>query len=155
MGREHRAVREDVGVLDMSLMAKFVVQGPDAARVLDRLSVSVVDREIGRLVYTQWLDTAGGIATDLTVTRLGEEKFLVVASDLIHRRIEPMIAAKPGPMMWSRHRNHLWDNADVGAGAQSRALLSRLTDADLPTTPFRICRRGRSTSATHRSLRFG
>ena len=71
VGREHRAVREDVGVLDMSLMAKFLVQGPDAVKVLDRLSVSVIDREIGRLVYTQWLNSSGGIATDLTVTRLG------------------------------------------------------------------------------------
>ena len=44
-------MREDVGVLDMSLMAKFLVQGPDAERVLERLSVSVVGREIGRLVY--------------------------------------------------------------------------------------------------------
>ena len=132
VGREHRAVREDVGVLDMSLMAKFLVQGPDAARVLDRLSVSVVDREIGRLVYTQWLDSAGGIAADLTVTRLGEEKFLVVASDLIHRRIEPMIRRET-------RSDEIVVVTEITSGTtllsvqgpKSRALLSRLTDADL------------------------
>jgi 4-methylaminobutanoate oxidase (formaldehyde-forming) len=137
VGREHRAVREDVGVLDMSLMAKFLVQGPDAAKVLDRLSVSVVDREIGRLVYTQWLNTAGGIATDLTITRLGEEKFLVVTSDLIHRRIEPMIRRE------TRSDEVVVVTETTSAttllsiqGPKSRTLLSRLTDADLSNAAF-------------------
>ena len=68
--REHDAIREAVGVIDMSLMAKLIVQGPDAAAVLSRLSANDVAREAGRLVYTQWLNTAGGIVADLTVTRL-------------------------------------------------------------------------------------
>src|SRR5215467_8810467 len=75
--REHLAIREAVGVIDMSLMAKLIVQGPDAAAVLGRLSANDVAREPGRLVYTQWLNKAGGIVADLTVTRLEEEKFLV------------------------------------------------------------------------------
>ena len=45
----------------------------------------------GRLVYTQWLNEAGGIIADVTVTWLEAEKFLVIASDIIHRRIEPLI----------------------------------------------------------------
>ncbi len=101
-------------------------------RVLDRLSVSVVDREIGRLVYTQWLNSAGGIAADLTVTRLGEEKFLVVASDLIHRRIEPMIRreARSGETVVVTEITSGTTLLSV-QGPKSRALLSRLTDADL------------------------
>lgn len=137
VGREHRAVREDVGVLDMSLMAKFMVQGPDAARVLDRLSVSVVDREVGRLVYTQWLYPDGGIATDLTVTRLGDEQFLVVASDLIHRRVEPMIrrATRPGEVVVVTEVTSGTTLLSV-QGPKSRTLLSRLTDADLSNDAF-------------------
>jgi 4-methylaminobutanoate oxidase (formaldehyde-forming) len=137
VGREHRAVREDVGVLDMSLMAKFLVQGPDAAGVLDRLSVSVVDREVGRLVYTQWLNSAGGIATDLTVTRLGEEKFLVVASDLIHRRVEPMIRreTRAGEFVTITDITSGTTLLSV-QGPKSRTLLSRLTDADLSNDAF-------------------
>jgi len=137
VGREHRAVREDVGVLDMSLMAKFLVQGPDAARVLDRLSVSVVDREVGRLVYTQWLHTDGGIAADLTVTRLGEQKFLVVASDVIHRRIEPMIRrqSRPGEVVTVTDVTSGTTLLSV-QGPKSRALLSRLTDAELSNDAF-------------------
>jgi 4-methylaminobutanoate oxidase (formaldehyde-forming) len=137
VGREHRAVREDVGVLDMSLMAKFLVQGPDAARVLDRLSVSVIDREIGRLVYTQWLNTAGGIATDLTITRLGDEKFLVVTSDLIHRRIEPMIRreTRSDEIVVVTETTSATTLLSV-QGPKSRTLLSRLTDADLSNEAF-------------------
>ncbi len=137
VGEEHRTVREDVGVLDMSLMAKLLVQGPDAARVLDRLSVSAIDREVGRLVYTQWLDTHGGIAADVTVTRLDEEKFLVVASDLIHRRIEPMIRREALP-----HEVVVVTDITSGTtllsvqGPKSRTLLSRLTDADLSNAAF-------------------
>jgi 4-methylaminobutanoate oxidase (formaldehyde-forming) len=137
VGREHRAVREDVGVLDMSLMAKFLVQGPDAARVLDRLSVSVIDREIGRLVYTQWLNNAGGIATDLTITRLGDEKFLVVTSDLIHRRIEPMIRreTRSDEIVVVTETTSATTLLSV-QGPKSRTLLSRLTDADLSNAAF-------------------
>ena len=137
VGREHRAVRADVGVLDMSLMAKFLVQGPSAAAVLDRLSVSVVDREVGRLVYTQWLNAAGGIATDLTVTRLGEEKFLVVTSDLIHRRVEPMIRreTRAGEFVTVTDITSGTTLLSV-QGPKSRTLLSRLTDADLSNEAF-------------------
>ena len=137
VGREHRAVREDVGVLDMSLMAKFLVQGPDAERVLERLSVSVVGREIGRLVYTQWLNTAGGIAADLTVTRLGAEKFLVVTSDLIHRRVEPMIRreARPDEVVVVTEITSGTTLLSV-QGPKSRTLLSRLGDADLSNAAF-------------------
>jgi 4-methylaminobutanoate oxidase (formaldehyde-forming) len=137
VGREHRAVREDVGVLDMSLMAKFLVQGPDAARVLDRLSVSVIDREIGRLVYTQWLNDQGGIATDLTITRLGDEKFLVVTSDLIHRRIEPMIRreTRSGEIVVVTETTSATTLLSV-QGPKSRTLLSMLSDADLSNEAF-------------------
>ena len=137
VGREHRAVREDVGILDMSLMAKFLVQGPDAAKVLDRLSVSLIDREIGRLVYTQWLNSDGGIATDLTITRLGEEKFLVITSDLIHRRIEPMIRreTRRGEIVVVTETTSATTLLSI-QGPKSRTLLSRLTDADLSNEGF-------------------
>ena len=97
IGREHAAVREAVGVLDMTLMAKLLVQGPDAGPVLSRLSANDVTAGPGRIVYTQWLNQAGGIIADVTVTQLEPEKFLVIASDLIHRRIEPLIRRETRP----------------------------------------------------------
>ena len=90
-------MREAVGVMDMSLMSKFLVQGPDAGTVLNRLSVSQVDGDAGRVVYTQWCQDDGGLLADLTVTKLADERFLVVASDVIHRRVETMLRRAPGP----------------------------------------------------------
>jgi 4-methylaminobutanoate oxidase (formaldehyde-forming) len=135
--REHQAVREAVGVLDMSLMAKLVVQGPGAAGVLSRLSANDVTREVGRLVYTPWLNAAGGIVADLTVTRLGEEEFLVIASDVIHRRIEPLIRreTRAGEFLTVTDITSAITLLSV-QGPASRRLLGRLTDAELGNGPF-------------------
>jgi glycine cleavage system T protein len=78
--QEHRAVREAVGMLDMSAFGKFRVEGPDAEAVLQRICANDVAVETGRIVYTQWLNDRGGIEADLTITRLGETSFLVVTS---------------------------------------------------------------------------
>ena len=83
---EHRAVREAVGLMDMSFMAKFAVRGPDAGDVLDRLSAGAVNAADGVITYTQWLGDDGGILADLTVTRLAPDDFLVVVSDTAHGR---------------------------------------------------------------------
>ena len=92
---EHRAIREAVGVMDMSLMSKFLVQGPDSATVLDRLSANAVAGEVGRVTYTQWCDVDGGILADVTVTRLATDRFLVVSSDVTHRRVERLLRRAP------------------------------------------------------------
>ena len=81
---EHEAVREAVGLMDMSFMAKFAVRGPDAGALLDRLSAGAVNERDGVITYTQWLGEDGGIRADLTVTRLAADDFLVVASDTAH-----------------------------------------------------------------------
>ena len=135
--REHNAIREAVGVIDMSLMAKLVVQGPDAAAVLSRLSANDVAREPGRLVYTQWLNTAGGIVADLTVTRLAQEKFLVIASDIIHRRVEPLIRreGRPGEFVTVTDVTSATTLLTV-QGPASRELIGRLTDIDLSNFAF-------------------
>jgi glycine cleavage system aminomethyltransferase T/glycine/D-amino acid oxidase-like deaminating enzyme len=137
VAREHAAVRDAVGVLDMTLMAKLIVQGPDAGAVLSRLSANDVTAGIGRIVYTQWLNEAGGIVADLTVTWLEEEKFLVIASDVIHRRIEPMIRReiRPGEFVTVTDVTSGTTLLSV-QGPASRKLLSRLTDSDLSNTPF-------------------
>jgi 4-methylaminobutanoate oxidase (formaldehyde-forming) len=137
VGREHAAVRDAVGMLDMSLMAKFLVQGPAAAAVLSRLSANDVTARPGRLVYTQWLNEAGGIVADVTVTWLEPEKFLVIASDLIHRRIEPLIrrATRAGEFLTVTDITSGTTLLSV-QGPASRELIGRLTDADLSNEAF-------------------
>jgi heterotetrameric sarcosine oxidase gamma subunit len=135
--REHNTIRHAVGMMDMSLMAKFIVQGPHAGAVLSRLSANDVTAGLGRIVYTQWLDEAGGIVADLTVTWLEPEKFLVVVSDVIHRRIEPLIrrATRPGEIVTVTDVTSGTTLMSV-QGPASRELIGRLTDADLGNAAF-------------------
>lgn len=132
VAEEHRAVREAVGLMDMSLMAKWMVQGPDAAAVLSRLSANHVDREVGRVVYTQWLDGSGGIAADVTVTRQADDRFCVIASDLIHHRVGAMIrrATNPGEHVAATDITSALTLLSV-QGPASRELLQGLAECDL------------------------
>ncbi len=75
---EHRALREGVGLIDMSSFGKIRVEGRDAAAFLNRLCANQIDVAPGRIVYTQMLNPRGGIESDLTVTRLSETAFLLV-----------------------------------------------------------------------------
>jgi len=75
---EHRAVRTAVGLFDQSSFAKFRLEGPDAAHVLNHVCANDIDVAPGRMVYTQWLNERGGIEADLTVTRLAQSTFLIV-----------------------------------------------------------------------------
>jgi glycine cleavage system T protein len=78
LAEEHRAFRERVGIVDMSSFGKIEVRGPGALPLLERVCDNRIDREQGSVVYTQFLERRGGIVADLTVTRLGEDRFRVV-----------------------------------------------------------------------------
>jgi heterotetrameric sarcosine oxidase gamma subunit len=84
---EHRACREGVILMDMSFMSKFLVQGRDAGRELEQLSANHVDGEPGVITYTQWLNEGGTLEADLTVTKLADDRFWVVASDTAHGHV--------------------------------------------------------------------
>ncbi|MCG6857469.1 MAG: FAD-dependent oxidoreductase, partial [Salaquimonas sp.] len=75
---EHMAVREGVGLFDMTSFGKIRVEGRDACTFLQKLCANDIDVEAGRIVYTQMLNARGGIESDLTVTRLSETAFLLV-----------------------------------------------------------------------------
>ncbi len=75
---EHAAMRERIGIIDLTSFGKLEVAGADALGLLDRVCGNNVDRPVGSVVYTQLLDERGGIVGDVTVTRLGEERFRIV-----------------------------------------------------------------------------
>ncbi len=137
---EHRGVRESVGLIEKTLMGKFIVQGRDAEFVLNRVSANSVSGPIGRNVYTQWLNERGGIVADLTITRLDESRFLLVTTDTLQRSVCPWL------------RRHTRDDefcsvTDVTSayailsiqGPKSRDLLQSISGSDLSTAavPFR------------------
>jgi 4-methylaminobutanoate oxidase (formaldehyde-forming) len=134
---EHTAIREAVGMIDTSSFGKLLVQGRDALRVLNRISVGELDTEVGRITYTQWLNEHAGIEADVTVTRLAADRFLVLSGpatvnrDLAHLRRHI-------------HEDDFCTVADVSGtmamlavmGPRARDLLAPLTDADLSAEAF-------------------
>jgi 4-methylaminobutanoate oxidase (formaldehyde-forming) len=133
---EHRAAREAVALFDLSSFAKIEVTGADALRLLQRVCTNDVDVEVGRLVYTLFLNRRGGIENDGTVTRLAEDRFLVITPTATQHRTRG----------WLRTHGHgmsltIADVTSASAtlavmGPGSRELLSRLTSADLSNEGF-------------------
>ena len=139
---EHRVVREGVGLMDMSFMAKFSVEGADAGAVLDRMSAGAVNGDLETITYTQWLDPDGRIEADLTVTKLADDRFFVVASDTAHGAALAQLRAAAGDAE-VRVADVTAQFAQLNVqGPQSRDLLATLTEADLATGafPFRTAR---------------
>jgi 4-methylaminobutanoate oxidase (formaldehyde-forming) len=140
---EHAACREGVVLIDMSFMCKFDVCGKHAGRILNRLSTANVDGDVEKITYTQWLNSAGRLEADLTVVKLAEDKFFVVATDTMLRHVQTMMERQASP-------NDHFNVSDVTGGyaqinlqgPKSRELLQRLTSADVSNEafPFRAAR---------------
>ncbi len=133
---EHTAARQGVIAMDMSFMAKFRVQGRHAGPLLDHLSANSVDGEPGTITYTQWLNDGGTIEADLTVTKLDEGDFFVVASDTAHRHAQTWMQRHIG-----EHQAFVSDVTSGLAqinlqGPRSREVLSALTSADVSNEAF-------------------
>ena len=78
--REHMAVRQSVGIYDISSFGKFEVTGKDAERALQWICAGDIAVEPGNLVYTQWLNERGGIEADLTVSRTDSDRFMITTA---------------------------------------------------------------------------
>jgi len=134
---EHRAVRNGVALFDMSAMSNILVQGPDAERILNHVSGNNIAVPVGQCVYTQWLNEAGGVETDLTVTRIAEERFLLVVAESFHRRTVAMLrrAAAAGPGVSVTDVTSAYALLSV-QGPESRSLLNKISTADLSNDAF-------------------
>ena len=75
---EHKAIRESVGLFDMSSFGKIMVMGNDAEAVLQYIAANDVAVDVGKIVYTQFLNSDGGIEADVTITRLAADRFIIV-----------------------------------------------------------------------------
>ena len=136
MAGEHRACREAVALFDQSSFSKLRLEGPDAEPLLQKLCANDVAVAPGRMVYTAMLNERAGFESDLTVTRLGPEAYLIVTGS----------AQATRDFHWIRShldgaRATLTDVTGAYAvlglmGPRSRDLLARLTPADLSSAAF-------------------
>ncbi|MGW8225772.1 MAG: GcvT family protein [Anaerolineales bacterium] len=78
IGYEHLMTRKTAGMFDETSFNKFEVSGPGALGFLNHVCANQIDRPVGTVVYTQCLNSRGGIECDFTVTRLEEQKFLII-----------------------------------------------------------------------------
>jgi len=134
---EHRACREGAALFDQTSLAKLLVQGPDAASVLNQISSADVDVEPGTSVYTTWLNDRGGIEADLTVNRLTEDHFLVVTAFSTQVKDADWIARNTpeGARVTVTDVTSAW--AVLGVfGPKARDIVAPLTDADLSNEAF-------------------
>ena len=134
---EHRAVREAVGIFDQSSFSKFLIQGRDAVTALNRMATANMDGPTGKVVYTQLLNERGGIEADITISRLSETEFLLVTAAFTHTHV----------LAWLREHTpadahcFVTDVSSAYAmlnvqGPNSRALLSRISNADFDNENF-------------------
>ena len=134
---EHVATRERVAMFDLTPFAKFEVTGPGSLDALQRLASNQMNKPVGTITYTSMLTPSGGIKCDLTVTRLAEDRFMVVTGGAMGLHDLAWIEA------------HLPDDGSVRVtdissgrcciglwGPRARDLLSRVCDDDVTDDGF-------------------
>ena len=130
---EHRAVRETAGLFDMSFMASFLVQGPDARRMLSWLSTADVEGHVGRIVYTQWLTDQGTIDADLTITPQAPDRYLVVSSDTAHGHVRSILDREVTSGRWVATCTDVTSGLTMLSlqGPRSREILAAATESNV------------------------
>jgi 4-methylaminobutanoate oxidase (formaldehyde-forming) len=134
---EHKNARQNVVLIDQSSFCKFEVAGAGALAFLNRLSANQIDKPIGKVIYTQMCNARGTIECDLTIGRLGSDRFLLVVGTAFGQRVS----------WWLN--SHLPSDGSVSVkemtsayavinviGPKSRDLLQKLTKADISDEGF-------------------
>src|SRR5438876_6340044 len=135
---EHRAFRERVGIIDMSSFGKIEITGPGALPLLERVAGNLIDQPVGGVVYTQLLERSGGIAADVSITRLDPDRFRLVTgagfvnSDLGWVRLQ---ANGDSPQVGIRETSD--ELSVIGLwGPDARDVMQRVTIGDVSDSAF-------------------
>ncbi|MEM7463014.1 MAG: FAD-dependent oxidoreductase [Pseudomonadota bacterium] len=155
VGKEHHHVREHVGIFDQSSFAKYEITGADAAAALDWICSNDVAKPVGRLTYTQLLNSRGGIEADLTVARLAEDRFYIVTGTGFRTHDAAWIMDHiPGGDVQLTDITEDWGTLSL-MGPKARIVLSKVTDADVSNEafPFANIREVEIAGVTVRALR--
>lgn len=134
-GAEHLATREHAGLFDLTSYVKILVEGPGALPFLERICANRIDRAPGSLVYTSMLTERGTIRCDVVVTRLEEDRFMVVTGG----------GSGMHDLAWIRRQVREGEDVRISErpmftlglwGPRSREILAAVTDADCSNDAF-------------------
>ena len=140
VGREAAMLRDHVGIIDISNFANYVVEGPGAHSWLDALVANHVPMEVGRSCLTPLIGMRGGVAGDFTITRTGDNSFMMIGSGIAeryHKRFFDMVPLPDRTTLENATPRIAGFNV---AGPKSRAMLATLTDSDLSAEGWRFMR---------------
>ena len=153
---ECRAVREAVGIMDISAFTKVRVQGAGAGAFLDRLVANRLPQKTGGIALTHMLNAAGRIELETTVVKLGDDDFYLVCAAFFEQRLLDYLAAARGAAEQAVTITCLskaWAALALN-GPKARAVLGAVTDAALDNAAFRWLSAREITVAGHRIFAF-
>ncbi|MEM9604861.1 MAG: FAD-dependent oxidoreductase [Pseudomonadota bacterium] len=151
---EVAAVRESVGLMDITAFTKVEVSGPDAYALLDRLAGNRMPQKVGSITLTHLLNRRGRIEIEVTVVRLAEDRFYLVCAAFFEQRLLDHLALhRVDEDVSITARSASWAALALN-GPRARDVLAACTDAALDNASFRWLSAQEITVAGHRIWAF-
>lgn len=150
VAEEVRAVRERVGVMDVTAFTKVMVEGPHAYALLDRLTSNRMPQKVGSVTLTYLLNRRGRIELETTIVRMGEDRFYLVCAAFFEQRLLDHLATqRDGEDATVTALSDSWGALALN-GPRARDVLSKVTDAPLENASFRWLSGQEITIAGHK-----
>ncbi|WP_170415289.1 FAD-dependent oxidoreductase [Ruegeria atlantica] len=151
---EVKAVRESVGIMDVTAFTKVEVSGPDAYALLDRLTANRMPQKVGSITLTHMLNRRGRIELETTIVRMAEDRFYLVCAAFFEQRLLDHLAQqRANEDVQITALSADWSALSLN-GPRSRDVLARCTEADLTNAVFRWLSAQEITIAGHKVWAF-
>ncbi len=149
VGAECQAVRERVGIMDVTAFTKVEVAGPDAYALLDRLTANRMPQKQGSITLTHMLNRRGRIELECTIVRMSDDRFYLVCAAFFEQRLLDHLAQnRAGEEVTVTALSDTWSALSLN-GPRARDVLAACTDAALDNTAFRWLSAQQITLAGH------
>ena len=146
---EVKAVRDNVGIMDVTAFTKVLVEGPDAYALLDRLTANRMPQKVGSITLTHMLNRAGRIELETTIVRMADDQFYLVCAAFFEQRLLDHLAQQRDVEdVKISALSSDWSALSLN-GPKSRNVLAHCTDADLSNAGFRWLSAQKITVAGH------
>ncbi|MFW8595862.1 FAD-dependent oxidoreductase [Cribrihabitans neustonicus] len=150
VAQECKAVRERVGIMDVTAFTKVEVSGPDAHAYLDRLTANKMPQKDGSITLTHMLNRRGRIELETTIVRMAADRYYLVCAAFFEQRLlDHLDQNRAGETVLVKTLSEEWSALALN-GPRSREVLAKCTDADLSNAGFRWLSAQEITVAGHK-----